>query len=403
MIYLGMVVLPVGLAIWTAAYLHGLELQGVWFEADARLARTAIQMVEWEMDAAGPALARGAGPIEGADPSPWAARAASAGGTVVILEPGVRDLFVALYMPGDSGGVSMARAGVGLPVARAMASVAGYELALYLDGIRQAVTDLSFGPETLDPGVTRRATVLMDGIPFRLEDGRRAAMVPRAAPRAGDTHLMALAAPASPRRRPLTGPFALLALALMGSMLALRIVTWMGPLIPSSRWSRRWTDRALGVIPVMVAMAALLNVATRYRDDVERYTEDTLARELALAGTLGGEVMASRLGEITGYHATRLAGNQVSSSTLSDGPVLESIREMVGPAPGRRVTGRFEAQGRTVAFAASRGEADETLILTHETDSTAVRGFTLRLAGLGLLLLVLVLLFPTYEPNVLYE
>ena len=108
----------------------------------------------------------------------------------------------------------MARAGVGLPVARAMAGVAGYELALYLDGTRQAVTNLSFGPETLDPGVTRRVRVLMDGIPFRLEDGRRAAMVPRAAPRAGDTHLMALAAPASPRRRPLTGPFALLALVL---------------------------------------------------------------------------------------------------------------------------------------------------------------------------------------------
>ena len=126
MIYLGMVVLPVGLAIWTAAYLHRLELQGVWFEADARLARTAIQLVEREMEAAGPALALGAGPVGEAVASPWAARAASAGGTVVILEPGVRDLFVALYMPGDSGGVSMARAGVGLPVTRAMAGVAGY-------------------------------------------------------------------------------------------------------------------------------------------------------------------------------------------------------------------------------------------------------------------------------------
>ncbi len=403
MIYLGMVVLPVGLAIWTAAYLHRLELQGVWFEADARLARTAIELVEREMEAAGPALARGAGPAGEVGTSSWAAQAASAGGTVVILEPGIRDLFVALYMPGDSGGVSMARAGVGLPVARTMASVAGYELALYLDGTRQAVTDLSFGPETLDPGVTRRVRVLMDGIPFRLEDGRRAAMVPRTAPLAGDTHLMALAAPASPRRRPLTGPFALLALVLMGGMLTLRVVTWMGPLVPRSRWGRRWADRALGVVPVMVAMAAILNVAARYRDDVERYTEDTLARELALAETLGPAVEASILGEVTGYQATRMKGGRVASSTVPDGPILQGVRTLVGPPQGRTVTGRLDVQERPVAFAARRGEGDEILVLTHEPNAAAVRAFTLRLGGLGLLLLVLVLLFPTYEPTIPYE
>jgi hypothetical protein len=98
-----------------------------------------------------------------------------------------------------------------------------------------------------------------------------------------------------------------------------------------------------------------------------------------------------------------MKGGRVASSTVPDGPILQGVRTLVGPPQGRTVTGRLDVQERPVAFAARRGEGDEILVLTHEPNAAAVRAFTLRLGGLGLLLLVLVLLFPTYEPTIPYE
>jgi hypothetical protein len=319
------------------------------------------------------------------------------GGTVLLLEPGDGDLNVALFTRGAEGDPLSARAGVGGPVTRTMAQVAGYEVALYLDGNRQAVTDSSFGPELLDQGTTRRVRILLDGVPLRLEDGRQAALVPRAAPRQGDTHLIALTAPASPRRRPLTRPFALLALGLMGGLLILRTATWGGPLEPRTAGGKRWVDRALGVVPVVIAMAAILNVAARFNDDVTRYTEDTLARELAIAGTLGPEAPAASIRRVTGYHATRLVGGEVVASTLPPGPLRDRVRDLEIPAGGGTVTGRLGMGEITFAFAAGPTESGTTLVLSHRPDGSTVRGFTYRLGGLGLLLLVLVLLFPAYE------
>lgn len=398
-----MVVLPVGLAVWTGAYLHRIELQGVWFEADARLARTAIRLVEWEMTSALPALELGLGPGEGGTESEFARRAASVGGTVLLLEPGETDLEVALYSRGPGGGVLTARTGVGEAVTRTMGQFAGYELALYLDGIRKAVSEPSFGPERLDQGTTRRVRILLDGVSLRLEDGRQAALVPRAAPRQGDTHLIALTAPNSPRRRPLTRPFALLALGLMAGLLVLRTATWNGPLKPRTARGSRWVDRALGVVPVAIAMAAILNVAARFNDDVTRYTEDTLARELGIAMTLGPGADPTTIRRVTGYHATRLIAGEVVSSTIPAGPLRDRVRDLEIPTSGGTVRGRLGVGESILAFAAGNTEEGVTLVLSHRPDDSAVRAFTLRLAGLGLLLLVLVLLFPAYEKRLTSE
>jgi hypothetical protein len=392
-----MVVLPVGLAVWTGAYLHRIELQGVWFEADARLARTAIRLVEWEMAEARPALEQGLGPWEDGPQSEFARRAASVGGTVLLLEPGDEALEAALFTRGPGGELLTARADVGGPVTQTMAQAAGYEVALYLDGSREAVTDPGFGPEHLDQGTTRRARILLFGVPLRLADGRQAALVPRAAPRQGDTHLIALTAPASPRRRPLTRPFALLALGLIGGLLLLRTATWNGPLEPKTAAGKRWVDRALGVVPVAIAMAAILNVAARFNDDVTRYTEDTLARELAIARTLGPEAPAASIRRVTGYHATRLVTGEVVASTLPPGPLRDRVRDLEIPENGGAVTGRIGVGETTLAFAAGQTETGTTLVLSHRPDESAIREFTYRLGGLGLLLLVLVLLFPAYE------
>ena len=116
MLYLGLVVLPVSLAIWTAAYLHRIELRDVWFRADARMGR-----------------------IPGV-------RAAQRGDTVLALEPGTRDLEAVLYLPVGGGRIRTSRAGVGTPALQILEGNAGYEGAVYLGGVRRASSDPDFGP-----------------------------------------------------------------------------------------------------------------------------------------------------------------------------------------------------------------------------------------------------------------
>jgi len=392
--YLALLVLPVSLCIWTGAYLHRVQLHGLWFESDAQIARTGLGLLRLEMDRATTQLMESATLDPAPDTANPAVRGALAGDTVLALEPGASGLDAALYVPTEEGGIRRGRREVSEPVLTVLEGSIGYEAVIYLRGRRRAATDAGLGPDSLTNAVRRRLAVLTEGVPLTLRD-RRGALVPMATSGQGTLpNVVIMTAPSRPRRSSLARPFALAAGSLAFLLLGLRLFT-LGRL--GGQFTTResvWVERALTLVPLFIALTSLVLVVDRYHEDVDRDAVEDLSRGLVVARTMDPSAPAAQVRSVTGYHASVLADGELQASTLPASWIRAELPSRLGP-PGPGVqSGRMEQEGISIAWAAESRADGTTLALTRFQDPTELRAFTMRIVGLGFVLILLVLLYP---------
>jgi hypothetical protein len=401
-LYALLVVLPVVLAITTAAYLHGVEIEALWLEQDTRMAETGLALLQREMELQAPGLLAAASPVSRWDETNPAVQAALAGDTVLTLEQGEEDLEARVYLWKARGSIGTAGIGVGQPVVWALERDAGYESAIYLRGARAVGSDIDFGPDSLAPRTVRAMATPLPDQSVQVP-GALGALVPLRTGAGGTTGSVALLAhPSTPRADHFAAGALPLALIVAAGLILLR----MAAVSPGSR--RRdedggRTEFIVTSIPLLLSMAFVVLVVVHFRSDLEGYTTDFLARELAVAARMGPDLSAEDLARVTGADATILRSGQVESSSLPPGLVLSRLpAEIPGEFRGT-IWGRVSVPGDDVLLSAREREDGSALVLSEVHPRAALLQFTGRMGGLGILLLLLLLLYPKASALALEE
>jgi len=404
-LYVGLVVFPVVLSITTAAYLQGVELQLLSFEHDGRMARTGLALLQQEMQTSTRLLSESNMDVIPSDSVHPGVAAALAGDTVLALERGELGLDAALYLMDADGAVRSARRSASEPVLRTLEARAGYEAVFYLRGVRAAATDPNLGPETLSAGLMAQLQVLDGGVAVGLPGGRGALVPLRTAPGSTSGNVAMLAMPTSPRPASLTGVFALLAGAVAVGLIFLRIGTLGGYRKPVTGTQRLSTEFLVTSVPLVLAMIALVLVVIRFRADLASEGATLLTRELAVATSLGPGTPVSQIQRVTTFDATRLAGSSTypASSTLPPGPALSRISSGLVTPGHRVVSGRIPVAGNDVVYAAVEEDDGSILVLSEPEHMDELRGFTARMGALGILLLLLLMLYPQASSRALRQ
>lgn len=225
---------------------------------------------------------------------------------------------------------------------KTLEGTAGYEVALYRDGVRTRATDPGFGPDTL-----RQAQGLLPGpdvSELAIEVAGRSGSL------AVGTNTAALAAASRPREPGSTYPGGLPAVG--GVAL---VLLFMGVAILSRR-PGTWTLRVVAMtgICVSVSWVLLIGAAAKVSGDAERASAREVGLATAIARELGADAPLEHLAAVTGLRVARLGPGKVAVTSWQQEQRPVDLQGLPRPPLGRTITGYLSTGEGKLRYGASR-------------------------------------------------
>lgn len=346
LLFAGFVGIPMVVAVALAGLAMARELPGVRLREDLRMARAGLTLLRQDLGAATERLAQRARVVREPDPELPAVQRAQEGDTVATLDASGEDIAVTIYL-------GVRRADGSMQIRRAQASftpsllqklegIAGYEAALYLNGVKRAATDPTFGQDTLSTSVLERLSRERDGV--ALETGRGVGgAASLGGPRSGLAQVVVMAAPTNAARLPFPRGF-------FRSLLVLVVVVVAAGFFGARSSKKQSGSRAelrsgtrasiTALVPLATALSILVSSFVGFRTAIRQELDAGLARGLAIARGEGEQVPAPDIAELTGFDVFTVAPDGVERTTLRAGPdrvrvrrIAEAYQAAGGPAP----------------------------------------------------------------------
>ncbi len=395
--YSGAVLVPVTIGVLAGLWMTHSAFEQLRFEADARVAASATDLILREMGVTTDALLDASELVEPTRPYPPAVEAALRGDTVLALGSSAESLELTLVY-GEGSAVRISTGPFRPRVLELWPGIAGYRLALYLRGKRTVTTEPAFSPEVLHPETLLALGREPEGMVLAVGTGKGMLRAFQAVPGRPSEVAVLVAADQDTAvggvgtSAPLTVLFVVLLLSAAAAWLTLHP---RQPVVPGSgdleQSPLQWA--LITLVPLLAGVAILLSLDRDYRQTATLSLRDQMSRAIVLVKQVDRMGSVRDAQAITGFDAALLGGGTIETATRDDIDLRSALGELRPPPRNFTSSGIVGANHESRFNSAARTPDGATLILMGPRISQKLGALRTKLGLVGILVLLPPLLF----------
>ncbi len=395
-LYVLTVAIPVSVGSVVAIGARSAALESADVEEDRKAAEIAIALLQLDLDRTTENLLGSASSLEDPDPESAAVAAALAGDTVAGLGVVERGMQATLFAPGPDGSILYAEEAFEPSFPTVLEGFAGYEAALYMNGIKRTTTDASFGPDTLGVELLQRLSRAPGGI-AQSSAVRRGVLIPMESSPGRTPSVVVLAAPSQARTPAVASLRWSLGLALGFAVAALG---WWALRAPDTKQALRPASELVTLlgVPLIVVWGGLAVLQTGYLRSFDRARAAPLVLASAVVRSFDEDASALHIREITGYETTILSAGDVTDAAPSP-PDEETVDALIALVASGSRSGTFASDEGRVRFSAVSRPSGDVLLTTQDDPAGPLEGPGTRFLLIGLAVLIMVAWFAALRPR----